>query len=69
MEYKKCEECEQIFPAEEGERIENCPYCGHKSLTRASEKEWRQYYINIVMQPFGYREIKPSNQTTFIEEI
>ena len=70
MEYKRCEECKQIIPIEDGEIIGKCLYCAsEEGFTRASEKEWRQYYRGIVMQPFGYREIRPSTQTTFIREI
>ena len=63
MEYKKCEKCGGIIPTVEGEKKEECLYCGsEEGLTRASEKEWREYYTGIVMQPFEYRTLKPSTQ-------
>ena len=70
MEYKRCEKCKGIIKIEDGEIICECPYCGSDmGFTRASEKEWREYYRGIKMQPFEYRKIKPSTQTTFVKEI
>ena len=69
MEYKRCEECKQIIQVEEGRRIKECPYCGSKeSFIRASEKEWRQYYRGVVLQPFMYihNNINQNTQTTFV---
>ena len=67
--YERCEECKNIIKKEEDEKIGKCPFCGSDmGFVRVNESDYRKFYINIVMQPYKYNEIKPSSQTTFIVE-
>ena len=67
--YERCEECKNIIKKEEDEKIGECPFCGSDmGFVRVSEREYRRYYVRIVMQPCTFNEIKSSAQTTFIAE-
>ena len=68
MKYKRCEKCKAITKVEPNEETE-CVYCGSKEgFTQATEKGWRKYLVDIVMQPFEDKNIKPSTQATFSRE-
>lgn len=68
MEYKKCKLCNAILKIESEEEIGQCLFCGSEAFTHATEKEWRQYYIGVVMQPFEVTNINASKQTAIIQE-
>lgn len=67
MEYKKCKLCKAIIKIGGVEEIGGCPFCGSEEFTRVTEKEWRQYYIGVVMQPFEVTNINASKQITIQE--
>lgn len=68
MEYKKCLLCKAIVKIESKAEIGRCLFCGSEEFTQASEKEWRQYYAGILMQPFEATNTKASKQMTIIPE-
>jgi len=66
MRFVICNSCgyPQRTEKEEGE----CIYCGGDLLQSKviTERIWREYWIGMWGQPFGYRDIKSSKQTTLL---
>lgn len=70
VKYERCKVCRAIVRVLDGET--KCIYCENDLVgDRATERAWREYLkgSQYVMQPFEYRDIKPSIQTTFVKEL
>ena len=69
--YVRCKSCKNVVRLLNGEQ--GCIYCGNDLAKSDSvtERVWRESMkgSQCVMQPFEYRDIKPSTQMTFVKEL